>query len=179
MVSCSADPYTRRVKWYGLVFVICATSPASADTTQFGAWFGPRLFAEDSQLGFIQDAPAHPKLENAMGFGIRAARPFFPWFVPELELAIAPTNTNAVGGAAATDVFWFEPRLHVRFELMPGKRLQPFIVVGGGSPIALSSARQTFNSGIIGEGYIGGGLRFDTGKRFILRFDTRLSVLPA
>jgi outer membrane protein OmpA-like peptidoglycan-associated protein len=114
-----------------------------------------------------------------MGFGFRVARPFFPWFVPELELAMAPTNTNAVGGAAAADVFWLEPRLHLRFELMPGRRVQPFFVVGGGSPIAISSARQTFNSGIIGEGYVGGGVRYDTRKGFVLRFDTRFSFLPA
>jgi outer membrane protein OmpA-like peptidoglycan-associated protein len=83
-----------------------------------------------------------------------------------------------MGGSTAqpTDVFWFEPRAQLRFELMPGRRLQPFAVVGGGAPIALSSARKTYDSGITGDGYVGGGVRFDTGKRFSVRFDARVSL---
>jgi len=161
-----------------VIVVLAATSPAAADATQLGAWFGPRVYSDDSQLGFIEDARFHPQLENTISFGVRIARPFLPWLVPELELALAPTKTNAVGGAESANVFWLDPRLHVRFELMPGRRVQPFIVVGGGSPIAISSARQTFNTGIIGDGYAGGGVRFDSRKGFVLRFDARVSLLP-
>ena len=70
-------------------------SPAAADPTQIGAYFGPRLFSDDSRLGYIEDAPAHPTLDNSIQLGARVARPFFPWLVPELELAFAPTETNA------------------------------------------------------------------------------------
>jgi outer membrane protein OmpA-like peptidoglycan-associated protein len=174
-----------------LAIVLCVSN-ARADHTQIGAWFGPRLFAGDcsnddvaakgcrnlGQLGFIEDAPAHPKLENTIEFGLRVARPFLPWLVPELELGVAPTKTNAVGGAAPASVVWLDPRLHVRFEIMPNKRLQPFFVVGGGSPIALSGARKTFSTGIVGDGYFGGGIRFDTQKGFAMRFDLRVSLLP-
>ncbi|MEO8706272.1 MAG: OmpA family protein [Kofleriaceae bacterium] len=161
-----------------VAFAMIVPATASADATQVGAWFGPRVFASDSQLGFIDDAPAHPVLQNTIAFGLRIARPFLPWLVPELELAVAPTETNAVGGAGKADVVWLDPRLHVRFELMPGRRLQPFLVVGGGSPIAISSARKTFDTGIIGDGYAGGGVRFDAGKGFVLRFDARVSFVP-
>lgn len=171
---------------------LALSGSASADNTQIGLWFGPRLFAGDcsnadvaargcrdvSVLGYIEDAPAHPKLENSIEFGFRIARPFLPWLVPELELAVAPTKTNAVGGAAAADVVWLDPRLHLRIELMPGKRLQPFAVIGGGSPFVVSSARATFATSITGSGYVGGGVRFDTTKGFTMRFDARVAFLP-
>src|SRR6185503_20253364 len=108
------------------LLIVLVSTPASADATQVGMWFGPRTFAGDcdnadvaargcrdlSALGFIEDAPAHPKLENTVEFGARIARPFLPWLVPELELAIAPTKTNAVGGAQEASVVWLDPRLH-------------------------------------------------------------------
>jgi outer membrane protein OmpA-like peptidoglycan-associated protein len=63
-------------------------------------------------------------------------------------------------------------------ELMPGRKIEPFLVIGGGSPIALSTATKTINSGIVGDGYLGGGARFDTHKGFALRLDARIAVLP-
>jgi len=99
--------------------------------------------------------------------------------VPELELALSPTSTNAVGGAKAAKVLWFEPRLHLRLELWPDLPIRPFVVVGGGSPVALSTAKRTFANSIVGDGYVGGGLRFDTHKGFVLRFDARVAILPS
>ena len=162
-----------------LVALAVAPSPAAAETTELGGWFGPRFFSASSLLGYIDDAPAHPVLENGIELGGRVARPFLPWFVPELELAISPTSTNAVGGAKPASVFWFEPRLHLRFELSPGRRIQPFFVVGGGTPVALSSASRRFATSIIGDGYIGGGVRIDTQKGFDLRLDARIALMPA
>jgi outer membrane protein OmpA-like peptidoglycan-associated protein len=68
--------------------------------------------------------------------------------------------------------------VQVRFELMPGRRIQPFVVVGGGAPIALSSKRMTLNSGVIGEGYVGGGVRINTDKGFAFRADARFVIVP-
>src|SRR5690606_24037487 len=42
----------------------------------------------------------------------------------------------------------------------------------------ISSARQTFATGIVPEGYFGGGVRFDTFKGFVMRFDLRVSLVP-
>jgi len=166
-------------RWWVALVTSAAASQAIADPTQIGGWFGPRLFSGSSQLGYIDDAPAHPELQNGMEFGARVARPFLPWLVPELELALSPTSTNAVGGAKAAKVLWFEPRLHLRFELWPDLPVRPFAVVGGGSPVALSTAKKTFANSIIGDGYVGGGFRFDTRKGFVLRFDARLAILPS
>ena len=52
------------------------------------------------------------------------------------------------------------------------------MLIGGGTPIALSQARMTYNSGIVGDGYGGIGVRYDTGRGFLLRFDARLAVGP-
>jgi outer membrane protein OmpA-like peptidoglycan-associated protein len=168
---------------FALFALIASTTSAAADATQIGAFFGPRVFSNDSRLGYIEDAPAHPMLDNAISFGARIARPFFPFFVPELELAMASTDTNPIpanaehGAAPAVGVFWLEPRLQLRFEILPERRVMPFFVVGGGAPIALSSARMTLDSGITGEGYVGGGIRFDLNK-FVARIDARVTMLP-
>jgi outer membrane protein OmpA-like peptidoglycan-associated protein len=168
-----------RLWWLAPVTLGAASSPVAAEPTQLGAWFGPRLFSSSSRLGYLDDAPAHPELRSAIELGARVARPFLPWLVPELELAISPTSTTAVGGARAADVFWFEPRIHLRFELRPDRQIQPFVVVGGGTPVTLSTAQKTFGTSITGDGYLGGGVRFDTTKGFLLRFDARLALLPS
>jgi outer membrane protein OmpA-like peptidoglycan-associated protein len=161
-----------------LVVLLTATS-ARADSTQLGVFFGPRLFSDDSLLGYIDDAPAHPTLASSVELGFRAGRPFLPWLVPEVELAIAPTHTNpTVPMSVQASVFWMEPRVHLRFELLPGKRVMPFILAGGGSAIALSSAQKTYSSDLLGDGYVGGGVRIDTFKGFSFRADARVSIVP-
>src|SRR5579864_8479713 len=113
-----------RLWWVApLLIALGVSSPVAAEPIQLGAWFGPRLFAS-SRLGYIDDAPAHPELQNAMEFGGRVARPMLPWLVPELELAMSPTSTNAIGGAKSAGVFWLEPRVHLRFELWPDRQIQ-------------------------------------------------------
>jgi outer membrane protein OmpA-like peptidoglycan-associated protein len=52
-------------------------------------------------------------------------------------------------------------------------------MAGGGADIAGSTARKTFNSGVIGEGYVGGGIIFDTNKGFVVRFDGRFGGIPS
>ncbi len=172
----------RRV-WLAVVLAAVPTV-ASAEPTQLGGFFGPRIFSDDAWLGYNEDEPAHPTLHNGVGFGARVAKPFgFPWLVPELELVVVPTSTfrTCVGMSCAesTSVVWLEPRFHLRFDLLPQRKLEPFVMVGGGAPIAASSARKTFNSGISGEGYVGAGVRFNTQKGFVFRVDARLAMLPA
>jgi OmpA-OmpF porin, OOP family len=159
------------------LLIVCTSLPAAADPYQVGGWFGPRVYSKDSSLGYIDDAPFHPMLQGTMALGGRIARPLYPWLVPELELALSVPKTTRTG-AEPVSVFWLDPRVHVRFELMPEERLQPFIVVGGSAPIALSTATRTFGNGIVGDGYVGLGVRYDTGKAFTLRSDVRVAILP-
>jgi outer membrane protein OmpA-like peptidoglycan-associated protein len=161
------------------LLVLFAPALAAADETQIGGFFGPRIFSQKSALGYIDGEPAHPMLENGVALGARVARRFgLPWLYPELELAFCPTKTTTPMGAIPADIYWFDPRVQLRFELLPQRRFQPFLVVGAGAPIAVSSARMTLNSGVIAEGYGGGGIRLDTNKGFTMRFDARVSIIP-
>jgi outer membrane protein OmpA-like peptidoglycan-associated protein len=162
-----------------LLIPAVAAAEEEDDYLQLGGFFGPRIFSSSARLGYNYDQPGHPDLENSIGIGIRGAKPFFfPWFLPEAELIVVPTKTTTVMDVN-TNVVWVEPRVHVRIDLLPKRRANPFILVGGGAPISLSSARKTFNSGIVGEGYFGAGIRFDTNKGFVMRFDARISALPS
>ncbi|HEX5061897.1 MAG TPA: OmpA family protein [Kofleriaceae bacterium] len=175
----------RRVTLAVLGLTLLAPAVASAegegdgDYLQLGGFFGPRLFSSGGLLGYNYEEPAHPDLKNMIGFGARIGKPFgLPWLVPELELVFVPTKTTTEMNVN-TSVVWLEPRVHARIDLLPQRRMNPFILVGGGSPIAISSARKTFNSGIVGEGYFGAGIRFDSLKGFVMRFDARISAIPS
>jgi outer membrane protein OmpA-like peptidoglycan-associated protein len=156
-----------------------AAAEEKDDYIQLGGFFGPRIFSSSALLGYNYDQPGHPDLVNSIGLGVRAGKPFFfPWLLPEVELIVVPTKTTTVMDVD-TNVIWLEPRVHVRIDLLPQRRVNPFLLVGGGAPISLSSARKTFNSGIVGEGYFGAGVRFDTNKGFVMRVDARISALPS
>jgi outer membrane protein OmpA-like peptidoglycan-associated protein len=164
---------------------IASAEPAHPAPEYFdvGGFLGPRFFSQISALGWIDGAPGHPMLENSIELGGRISHPFiFPWLNPEFELAISPTSTHeiTVNGAdiPSVAIFWMEPRAQIRID--PWKRgpLAPFFLVGAGAPVQLSAARKTINSGISGDGYLGGGVRYDTGKGFLLRFDARLAFVP-
>src|SRR5689334_14817835 len=162
-----------------LLAAAAAAAPAAADPIQVGGWFGPRVFSSDSQLGYIPGV-TYLGLSSTVAFGPRIARPLLPWLVPELELSFAPAQTETMTVVdKPVRVYWLDPRAHVRFELVPEQqRLRPFIVAGGDMPIALSTRRTKFDTSIIGSGYFGGGVHFDSQKGFVLRFDARVAFLP-
>ena len=151
-----------------------AIGSAHADPIEVGGWLGARGFSDNSLLGYKADAPEHPMLQNGVVFGFRIARPIVPNIVPELELAFSPTKTDKFD----VTVLWLTPRAHIRFELMPRKQVRPFLLIGGGGPVALSTKRGIFDSGIVGDGYVGGGIEFTTERGFDLRFDFRGSLMP-
>jgi outer membrane protein OmpA-like peptidoglycan-associated protein len=155
-----------------------AVAPAAAEPLQVGGWFGPRIFARGSNLGDVPDEP-HLGLASSISLGPRIGRPISQWIVPELELGFAPAETEPRSlEDKPVRVFWLDPRIQARFELMPGRRLQPFALVGASAPIALSTRTRRFDSSITGSGYLGGGIRFDSQKGFLFRFDARVAFLP-
>ncbi len=159
---------------------LVSAAPAAAEPRhlQVGGWFGPRVFSNDSLLGYIPDQP-YLGLANSMTLGPRIAYPLLPYLVPELELGFSPAETQTMSVVdRPARVYWLDPRLHLRFEIMPGRRLQPFVLAGGGAPFAISTRSSAFESSIIGSGYLGGGVRFDSLKGFVLRFDARVAFLP-
>jgi outer membrane protein OmpA-like peptidoglycan-associated protein len=161
-----------------LALAAAAAAPAAAEPLQVGGWFGPRVFSGDSRLGYIPGEP-YLGLSSAIAFGPRVGYPLLPWLVPELELGFAPAQTETMTVVdRPTRVYWLDPRVQARFELMPGGRLQPFALAGAGAPIGLSTRQSKFNTSIVGSGYLGGGVRFDSLKGFMLRFDARVAFLP-
>jgi OOP family OmpA-OmpF porin len=165
---------------HSVLAVLCwlRPAPAAAEPLQVGGWFGPRVFSSDSKLGYIP-GERYLGLASSISFGPRLARPLLPWLFPEVELGFAPAQTETMTVVEKpTRVYWLDPRVHARFELMPGRRLQPFALVGAGAPIALSTRQSKFSTSIIGSGYLGGGVRFDSTKGFVLRFDARVAFLP-
>lgn len=172
------------MRWDSLAFVVVASAltatPAFAEPTEVGGFFGPRMFSTDSALGYLPDAPAHPTLHNGVEFGGRVGKPFgVPYFVPELELTFVPTQTTMAGGASPASVYWFAGRFQARIDLLPKRKLNVFMLAGGAVDVSASTARKTFNSGVIGEGYLGAGLLFDTQKGFLVRFDGRFAGIPS
>ena len=147
-----------------------AASSAAAEPIELGAMFGPRLFAKDSILGEQDDFDT--SLRNGVILGGRAARPLTPWLVPEVELVISPATTRSLD----IDVFWFEPRAHLRLQTRPKQRLRPFALIGGGMPVVLSTKRGAYPSGLTGEAYVGGGAGWDPGRGIALRLDARVSL---
>ncbi len=152
-----------------------AAGPTAAEPPEVGGFLGPRLFASDSRLG---DNPEHPELEtslsNSVVVGGRLSVPVTPWLVPEVELVLSPATTRE----RDVSVFWFEPRAHARLQWSQG-RLRPFIVIGAGMPVVLSSRRGIYPGGLTGEGYGGGGLLWAPSRGLSLRLDARLAVAPA
>ena len=169
-----AGPWLLGAVVMAVVFGAGAIGPAHADPIEIGGWLGGRGFSDNSLLGYKADAPQHPMLANGVVFGARIARPILPYIVPELELALSPTKTDKFD----VTVLWLSPRGHIRFELTPRKQVRPFLLIGGGAPIALSTKRGIIDSGIVGDGYVGGGVEFTTERGFDLRFDLRASLMP-
>ncbi len=59
-------------------------------------------------------------LASSVAFGPRVGLPLLPWLVPEVELAFSPAETvTRTVVDKPVRVYWLDPRIHVRFELMP------------------------------------------------------------
>lgn len=153
-----------------LLLVGAATPARADDSLRWGGFFGVRVFSGDSTMG----SPTQTALANSVELGPRLARPLLPWLLAEAELPLMVTGTR---DDEAT-VFFFEPRLHALAERRMGST-RPFVVLGLGAPVALSSNRPRFESSITGEGYLGGGVKLDRDGGFSVRVDARLSVIPA
>ena len=162
-------------------------SPAtsrSADPTQLGGFFGPRIFSGDSRARLHRRRAVPPDARTTRSsFGVRVAQ--------AVRVPVARSRSSSSsscrrsthrlrrhGARRSASVVWIEPRVAAALRAACRKRRSSRSGVGGGAPIALSSARKTFNTGIIGEGYLGGGVRFDTHKGFVAALRCALRVLP-
>lgn len=148
---------------------LVAPRAAAAEPVQLGAFFGPRFFSDDSEMGKTDEF--RTTLQTAVTFGPRLAKPLFPWFVPELEIPMAVATTHDLD----VSVFWIEPRAHARF-VWPLSSVRPFAVLGAGAPMTASSKRRLYGSDISWEGYGGIGAQFSPGRGLSFRLDLRVGV---
>ena len=156
----------------GAALALALASPAHADPYQVGAFFGPRIFSKDAQLGNVPGVD--DTLDTTVVLGLRGGHPVWKWLAAEVELPLATTSTTPDG----IDVFWLEPRAQVRFTMRPRPWLRPFAVVGAGMPVTLSQKRGYFASGLTGEGYGGLGVILAPRHGINLRLDVRVGVQP-
>lgn len=153
-----------------LVASLAAARVAAAEPVQLGAFFGPRFFSDDAEMGTTDEF--RTTLQTAFTFGPRLAKPLFPWFIPEIEIPMAVATTEDLD----VSVFWLEPRAHARF-IWPLSKVRPFAVLGGGAPITLSSKRRLYGTDISWEGYGGIGAQFSPGRGLSFRLDLRVGVI--
>lgn len=165
----------RRSTHVAIALVLGVSAPATAEPIEVGGAIGPRFFSDDAGLGYLDEAPTHPTLTNAITLLGRVSKPLLPWLSPEFELPIAFTTTNAFDVSVA----WLAPRAHLRFLFSTESRWRPFLVAGGGALIALSSAPKIYGTDLSGDGYVGIGTDVATGRGFRIRADARLSMSPA
>ena len=153
-----------------LVATLAGARAAAAEPVQLGAFFGPRFFSDDAEMGTTEEF--RTTLQTAVAFGPRLAKPLFPWFIPEIEIPMAVATTEDLD----VSVFWFEPRAHARF-IWHLSKVRPFAVLGGGAPITLSSKRRLYGTDISWEGYGGIGAQFSPGRGLSFRLDLRVGVI--
>jgi len=151
---------------------IALTGRARADRYELGAFFGPRIFSKDAQLGYVSTAVGDT-LSTGVALGVRYSLPLVKWFAVDVELPIATTSTTPNN----IDVFWMDPRVQGRFIMIASGNVHPYLLAGAGMPITLSSKRGYFGSGVTGEGYGGGGVALTT-RGLALRLDVRVGVQP-
>jgi outer membrane protein OmpA-like peptidoglycan-associated protein len=168
-VSCRPPLVVRLVA--ASAIVLGGVAVASAEPLQLGGSIGPRRYSPVAVLG--DHEPPSTTLGTNVVLGPRLGVPLVPWLVFEAEVMISPATTEQYD----INVFWIEPRAHLRFQL-PGRGVRPFFVLGGGAPAGISNGRSVYPSGITGEGYGGAGLAFRPGRGINLRLDLRVSVLP-
>ena len=94
-----------------LATIVLGTGVAAADATQLGLFFGPRVFSDDSKLGYIEDNSAHPSLDNGIASPTNAGAPhgrcphpvtFAPFQASTPWARIDPTGDRRVAAAFRT-----------------------------------------------------------------------------
>lgn len=155
-----------------LLLIAGSAQPVRADdrALRWGGFFGVRVFSDESTMG----TPTRTALSNSVELGPRLARPLRSWLVAEAELPLMITGTR--DGEAT--VFFFEPRLHLLAERRLSPVVRPFVLVGAGAPVGLSSNRPRFESSITGEGYLGAGVKLDREHGWSVRLDARVGLIP-
>src|SRR5450432_3414405 len=166
------------------ICTLFGTRPAAAQDNsegikvELGVTGGYHGFAKDLELG-VADDPTLPSPKSSAVFGIRAALVLHPMFVIEGEALGMPSKDNQLGKSLFIGAF----RLHLRYNLVLGGPVTPFVLAGVGGTSVLSSggdgSYRAIKSGDTDANfYVGLGARFALSNLVHLRLDGRLLAAP-
>ncbi len=140
---------------------------------ELGVTGGYHWFANDLELGVPDDRTA-PSPKSSPTFGIRVGLVLHPMFVIEGEALGMPTKDNQ----QSDRLFISALRLHLRYNILTGTPVTPFVLAGVGGTSILSSKNPAISRDTDTNFYVGAGVRFALNPRFHLRLDGRLLAAP-
>ena len=166
----------------GVCILFGARNAAAQDNSEgikveLGVTGGYHWFAQDLELG-VADDPTLPSPKSSVTFGIRAALVLHPMFAIEGEALGMPTKDNQQGKSLFLGAF----RLHLRYNIILGGPVTPFVLVGIGSTSVLSTSGDGSYTAIKKDSdtnfYVGLGAKFALTDLLHLRLDGRLLAAP-
>ncbi|MCS6914821.1 MAG: porin family protein, partial [Myxococcota bacterium] len=131
---------------------------------EIGLHGGGHFFSDTNRLGRDLNPTEDNALRNSGVIGARIGLGLGRHFMPEVELAIIPTETmNQL--AQVTVLGW---RAHLLYHITT-TRLRPFILAGGGALSSFSRNQDQLRDQTVGVFHVGTGLKLDLSERFGLR----------
>lgn len=156
-----------------LLAPIAAPAPAQAGPKlELGATIGGHRFADDTELGAMDERPDHPGVSPGGMLGARLGLAFGKRLAAEVETMLIPTKDDVLGKTATV----IGLRGHARFDILTGK-LRPFVVAGYGAQVLRSSSMQLIND-TDQAFHAGVGVRYAVTRALDLRLDLRELLVP-
>ena len=159
-----------------------ATKPAAAPEAvedrplELGFIVGGHFFSDSSALGRSDYAAPNSNLAHSVAVGARAGYGLSKYFLLEAEFLAMPTKMAASEG----QVFAYSGRGHLafRFPFGPGRRFEPFVLLGGGAIAARPDPGLPLKTETLGAFHTGLGLRVNVHRWIGVRLDGRMVLVP-
>ncbi|HNN91732.1 MAG TPA: OmpA family protein [Pseudomonadota bacterium] len=137
---------------------------------------GGHFFSDSSALGRSDYAAPNSSLAHSVAIGGRAGYGLSKYFLLEAEFLAMPTKMAAIDG----QVFAYTGRGHLafRFPFGPGRRFEPFVLLGGGAIAARPDPGLQLKTETLGAFHTGLGLRVNVHRWVGLRVDGRMVLVP-
>lgn len=159
-----------------------AAKPAAAPEAvedrplELGFILGGHFFSDSSALGRSDYAAPNSNLAHSVAVGARAGYGLSKYFLLEAEFLAMPTKMAASEG----QVFAYTGRGHLafRFPFGPGRRFEPFVLLGGGAIAARPDPGLPLKTETLGAFHTGLGLRVNVHRWVGVRLDGRMVLVP-
>ncbi len=138
---------------------------------------GGHFFADTNALGRSQYAAPGSSIAHSVAVGARFGYALSQYFLLEGEFLAMPTHlASGVNG----QVLAYTGRGHLMFRwpFGPSKRIQPFVLLGGGALAVRPDPGLPLSTETLGTFHAGVGLRVNVHKYVGVRLDGRMVVVP-